>query len=118
MIIQCVGGEISSTVISQMNLYGRVSVCGSISCYNSGPSNLPKATILQPFVLSNQLEIKGFVVLRWVDRWMEGIEKNLAWIREGKLKYRETVTEGFENMFDAFVGVLKGKNIGKAIVKF
>lgn len=54
---------------------------------------------------------------RWQDRYMEGIEQNLQWIREGKLKCRETVTESFENLFKAFVEMLQGKNIGKAIVK-
>ena len=61
--------------------------------------------------------MEGFIVSRWGDRWFEGIEKNMAWIREGKLKYRETVTEGFENMFQAFDGMLRGDNFGKAVVK-
>ncbi|RLU23620.1 hypothetical protein DMN91_003826 [Ooceraea biroi] len=60
---------------------------------------------------------KGFVVSQWMDRWTEGIQQNLQWIREDKLRYRETVTKGFENMFDAFIGMLRGGNIGKAIVQ-
>lgn len=48
---------------------------------------------------------------------MEGIKQNLQWIQEGKLKYKETVTEGFENMTKAFISLLKGENFGKAIVK-
>lgn len=61
--------------------------------------------------------MEGFIVSRWLDRWLEGIQPNIRWIKEGKLKYHETVTEGFENMFDAFVDMLQGKNFGKAIVK-
>lgn len=61
--------------------------------------------------------MEGFLVRRWRDRWSEGIEKNLQWIREGKLQYHETVTKGFENMFEAFVGMLRGNNFGKAIVQ-
>lgn len=98
-----------------MKDFGRVSVCGSISSYNS--QNLPKTNILQPAVVFKQIRIEGFIVSRWGDRWFEGIEKNMAWIREGKLKYRETVTVGFENMFQAFAGMLKGDNFGKAVVK-
>ena len=64
-----------------------------------------------------QLKMEGFIVTRWADRLLEGIEENLQMVRLGKLKYRETVTEGFENMFDAFVGMLNGENTGKAIVK-
>ncbi|KAF2900199.1 hypothetical protein ILUMI_05994 [Ignelater luminosus] len=112
-----VGGEMSSTVLSQMNQYGRVSVCGAISGYNSSLSTLPKATITQGFIVMKQLKIEGFVVLRWADRWMEGIHQNLKWISEGKLKYKETVTEGFDNMFKAFVDMLQGGNTGKAVVK-
>lgn len=112
-----VGGDISSTVMYQMRPYGRVAICGSISSYNFDASSLPKATILQPAILFNQLKVEGFIVSRWKDRSSEGISKNLQWLKEGKLQYRETVTKGFENMFNAFVDMLQGKNIGKAIVQ-
>lgn len=61
--------------------------------------------------------MKGFLVQRWRDRWFEGIKQNLQWLQEGKLVYRETVTDGFENMTKALIGLLKGDNTGKAIVK-
>ncbi|KAJ8925535.1 hypothetical protein NQ315_009374 [Exocentrus adspersus] len=108
-----VGGETSSIVLSHMNLFGRISVCGSISGYNE----LVKATPVQRYVVPKQLRMEGFVINRWMDRWPEAIQQNLKWVNEGKLKYRETVTEGFENMFTAFVEMLKGSNFGKAIVK-
>lgn len=101
----------------QMRLYGRIAVCGSISSYNADASSLPKSTILQPVIVFNQLKIEGFIVRRWTDRWAEGIMYNLQLIREGKLRYRETVTKGFENMFDAFINMMRGENIGKAIVQ-
>lgn len=112
-----VGGDISTAIIYQMRLFGRIAVCGSISTYNADSSSLPKSTVLQPVILFNQLKMEGFIVWRWTNRWNEGIEQNLQWIREGKLRYRETVTKGFENMFDAFIGMLNGKNFGKAIVQ-
>lgn len=100
-----------------MNEFGRVSVCGSISAYNADPNNLPKCTLIQPAVVPRQLKIEGFIVSRWNDRWNEGIVKNLELIRQKKLVYRETVTEGFDKMVDAFVSMLRGGNIGKAVVK-
>ncbi|KAF2900196.1 hypothetical protein ILUMI_05991 [Ignelater luminosus] len=112
-----VGGEISSTVLSQMNLFGRVSVCGSISSYNADYGHLPKATITQGFIVMKQLKIEGIIVTRWDNRQNEAFQQNLQWTNEGKLKYRETITEGFENMFKAFVSMLEGGNIGKAVVK-
>lgn len=112
-----VGGEVSSIIIQHMHKFGRVSVCGSISSYNSDIRNLPKATVIQPSVVFQQLEIKGFVVSNWSNRWMEGIKQNLQWIQEGKVKYKETITDGFENMTKAFISLLNGENVGKAVVK-
>nr|CAI5853593.1 unnamed protein product [Callosobruchus analis] len=110
-----VGGEISSKIMFNMNTFGRISVCGAISGYNQNKP--PKATLVQYPITMNQLKMEGFIVHRWLDRWFEGIEQNRKWIQEGKLKYRETVTHGFENMFRAFADMLKGGNIGKALVK-
>jgi prostaglandin reductase 1 len=112
-----VGGELSSTIISQMNLFGRISVCGAISAYNADPKAYPQVPILQPTFVFNQLLMEGFIVHRWADRWMEGIKQNYQWIKEGKIKYHETVSEGFENMPQTFIDMLNGKNTGKAIVK-
>ncbi|XP_014487691.1 PREDICTED: prostaglandin reductase 1-like, partial [Dinoponera quadriceps] len=112
-----VGGDISNAVLYQMRLFGRVAVCGSISSYDADITSLPQCTILQPALLFNQLKMEGFIVNRWKDRWLEGIQQNLQWIQEGKLTYRETITKGFENMFDAFIGMMRGQNIGKAIVQ-
>ncbi|XP_030760143.1 prostaglandin reductase 1-like [Sitophilus oryzae] len=109
-----VGGEISSTIVNQMSLFGRISVCGAISAYND---KHPKASALQAAMAIKQLKMEGFIVTRWADKWFEGIDQNLQWIQEGKIKYRETVTEGFENMFRAFTDMLKGVNYGKAIVR-
>lgn len=100
-----------------MKQFGRVAVCGSISDYNCDFNFLPKTKTLQPAIVMNQLKVEGFIVSRWGDRWDEGVERNLQWIREGKLRYRETITEGFEHIFDAFVGILRGENLGKAIVQ-
>ncbi|XP_050305338.1 prostaglandin reductase 1-like [Anthonomus grandis grandis] len=110
-----VGGEISSTILGQMNRFGRISVCGAISAYNDNKPT--KASIVQGHMALKELKMEGFIVTRWADRWMEGINQNMQWVQEGKIKYRETITDGFENMFKAFTDMLKGVNYGKAIVR-
>lgn len=65
-----------------------------------------------------QLKTEGFFVSRFWNEWFDGLQQLKAWTQEGKLKYRETITNGFENMSQAFIDMLEGKNFGKAIVKF
>lgn len=110
-----VGGEISSTVIRQMRENGRISVCGAISMYNE--NELPKAAVLQPFFVLKQLSMKGFIVWTYFSRWFEGIGQLKQLIEDGNIKYHETVTNGFEETPQAFIDMLQGKNVGKAIVK-
>lgn len=61
--------------------------------------------------------MKGFVVRSYLNRWMEGIDQNLNWYKDGKVQIRETVTKGFTNMPKAFIGIMSGENMGKAIVE-
>ncbi|XP_053678440.1 prostaglandin reductase 1-like [Anopheles nili] len=109
-----VGGEITEIVREQMNLYGRISVCGTVSSYNGTPSLVSDP---QRDFVSKQVRQEGFVVFRWQHRWMEGIKQLLEWIDQGKLVHRETVYEGFDNAPIAFVSMLRGDNIGKAVLK-
>lgn len=113
-----IGGEISSIIIHQMRLFGRIAVCGStISSYNLPLDEWPKAPVLQPAFIPKQLTMKGFLVFRYWDQWFDGIEQMKKWTEEGKIKYRETITNGFENTPQALIDILQGKNTGKAIVK-
>ena len=109
-----VGGEVSSMIFSRMNDYGRIAVCGAISSYNS---DIPKVPAVQTMFVFKQLKMQGFLVWSWSNRWMEGITELSKWVQEGKIKYNETITEGFENTPQAFIEMLRGKNYGKAIVK-
>ncbi|XP_033122136.1 prostaglandin reductase 1-like isoform X2 [Anneissia japonica] len=113
MYFDNVGGELTSTVMNIMNDFGRIAMCGAISGYNA---KTPTQIIQFPIV-SKQLKIEGFIVRRWADRWPEGIEKFMKYIAEGKMAYKEHVTEGFDNMFKAFYELFTGANFGKAIVK-
>lgn len=110
-----VGGELSAIIINQMNQFGRIACSGAVSEYNlDEPIKLPS---MQVQFIFKQLTMEGFVVYRWAERWMEAINQNLEWIKEGKIKYDETITEGFENMPQAFIDVMRGKNMGKAVLK-
>ncbi|NXX78042.1 PTGR1 reductase, partial [Urocolius indicus] len=110
-----VGGEFTSVAINQMKKYGRIAVCGAISQYNDTVPQ--KGPHLQFPLLFKELRMEGFIVTRWNHRREEGLKALLKWVVEGKVKFHEQVTEGFENMPKAFIGMLKGENLGKAIVK-
>ncbi|XP_049804086.1 prostaglandin reductase 1-like [Schistocerca nitens] len=110
-----VGGEQSGQVIANMRHRGRISVCGCISTYNA--TKVPMAPVLQMHMVGKELKMEGFMVGRWWGRWDEAFTEMAQWIREGKLKYKETVTDGFQNTPQAFIGMLRGENLGKAVVK-
>lgn len=109
-----VGGLLSYTIIDQMKAFGRISICGAISTYNDEQVMVPS---FQTFH-RRQLKMEGFMNYRWINQWMdEGMFEMLKWIQEGKVKYHETITEGFENTAKAFIEMMTGGNIGKALVK-
>jgi NADPH:quinone reductase len=110
-----VGGAITDAVFPLMNVFGRMSICGQISQYNLDKPE-PGPRILS-VVLVRQLKVEGFIVTRFQNKMPEGVAQMAQWMREGKLKHREEVVEGFENNVKAFIGMLKGDNTGKMLVK-
>lgn len=116
-----VGGAFTSEVLPHMALFGRVSICGAISTYNDETKGVGVPTMTSPFseatMLWKQLRVEGFLVSRWQALFNKGVQQLRVWMDEGKLKYKETVTEGFNNMPSAFIGLFHGDNIGKAVVK-
>lgn len=110
-----VGGLLSTTIRNHMKDFGRISVCGSISTYNDKTPTMAPAC--EAAFVFKQLKMEGFLVGRWMSRWMEGLSQMTKWIQEGKIKVRETYTDGFENMPQAFIDMLNGVNTGKAIIK-
>ena len=110
-----VGGAITDAVFPLLNTFARVSVCGQISLYNlEKPEPGPRPL---PYILVKQARVEGFIVTRFANRFREGIKQLASWLREGKLKYREHVIEGFENTPKAFIEMLQGQNTGKMLVK-
>jgi len=113
-----VGGAVFSAVMPLLNPFARIPVCGLVSAYNAtetppGPDRLPG---LMRSVLTNRLHIQGFIVWDFADQAETFRQEVGAWIREGKVRYREDVVEGLENAPDAFIGLLKGRNFGKLVV--
>ena len=108
-----VGGEIFDTILARMKPFGRVAVCGLISGYNGVPVPLNNFRS----VLVNKLRIQGFIISDHLELWPEAHRELAELVLAGKLKYRETVADGLENAPKAFMGMLKGANFGKQIVK-
>ncbi|XP_020495978.1 prostaglandin reductase 1 [Labrus bergylta] len=109
-----VGGASSSVALQQMKNFGRIAVCGSISTYNdTNPQTGPYPHFT---MIVKQLKMEGFMQSRWEHKHPESIKRLMGWLKEGKLQFREHITKGFENMPAAFMGLLQGENIGKAVV--
>ncbi len=110
-----VGGEISDAVIKNINFHARIALCGQIALYNS--PEVPVGPRPQPMLLTRSVLMQGFIVSNYHKRFDEATEKMSLWLKEGKLKYKETIIEGFENLPDSFLGLFSGENVGKMIVK-
>jgi NADPH-dependent curcumin reductase CurA len=110
-----VGGEHLEAAISSLKTVGRAALCGAVSQYNAterepGPRNLGLA-------ISKRLTLRGFIVFDHDDRYGEFIKEVGPWVAEGRILTRETIVDGIENAPAAFLGLLRGDNIGKMLVR-
>jgi NADPH-dependent curcumin reductase CurA len=113
-----VGGAVLEAVFPLLNAFARVPVCGLIAHYNDTEAVVPKwAGSLMRAVLTKRLTIRGFIVSDFAARQADFLRDMSAWVREGKVKYKEFVTEGLESAPEAFMGLLKGANFGKQLVR-
>ena len=110
-----VGGEITDAVFPNLNLGARIAICGQISQYNLTERELGPR-LFQYFIVK-RIRMQGFLVFDFINRYQEGLQQMTKWLHAGKLKYHETIVEGFENAPTAFIDMLKGGNIGKQLVK-
>jgi len=116
MFFDNVGGEWYTTILAKhMKQYGRVSLCGSIENYNDKEPKLYPAVNF--VMIQKELKVQGFIVNSFKKDWPIAFTEMNKYIQEGKIKVQETVYEGFDKMRDAFYGLFKGENTGKAIVK-
>ena len=111
-----VGGEITDAVFRLINPKARISICGQISQYNLEKPEMGPRLILTS-LLVKQARAEGFLVFQFLERYPEGLSQMAQWVKEGKLKYKEDIEEGIENTPRAFMAMLKGRNIGKQLVK-
>jgi NADPH-dependent curcumin reductase len=109
-----VGGDVLKAVLRLINPFARIPLCGIISQYNA--TELPAGPNLAP-VLVNRVTIRGFIVSDHVDRMPQFLADCGRWVREGRLKYREDIVEGLDRAPEAFIGLLRGRNLGKMLVK-
>lgn len=110
-----VGGEISDAVIANINFNARIALCGQIALYNS--TETPVGPRLQPMLLTRSVLMQGFIVGNFQNEFPEGIKHLAQWVKEGKIKFTETIENGFANLPKALLGLFKGDNTGKMIVK-
>src|SRR6201992_2249299 len=113
-----VGGVVFEGVFPQLNNCARVPVCGPIAHYNDRGAKPPKwAAAMMRAVLTKRLTIRGFIVSDFAARHGDFLRDMSQWVREGKVKHKEFVTEGLERAPAAFRGLLKGANFGKQLVR-
>jgi len=115
-----VGGKVLEAVVPLLNNYARVPVCGVISQYNASSSDPGTNWVpsLMRTVLSKRINMRGFIVSDFYSRREEFNKEMVPWVKEGRVKYREHVIEGLENAPRGLIGLLRGENFGKTLVRF
>ena len=115
-----VGGAVFDAVLPLLNVGARVPVCGLIAHYNAtglpgGPDRLP---VLMRTLLTRRIRMQGFIIFDdYGHRYNEFASQMGAWLKEGRIKFREDVVDGLENAPQAFIGLLEGRNFGKLVVR-
>jgi NADPH-dependent curcumin reductase CurA len=108
-----VGGVVFDVTLARMNAFGRIALCGMISGYDGAPIPLQQPQL----ILQSRLTVEGFIVSEHMEVWPEALKELGMLVATGKLKYRETIAQGIDAAPEAFLGLLKGRNFGKQLVK-
>ncbi|SAK94353.1 alcohol dehydrogenase [Caballeronia fortuita] len=108
-----VGGEVLNAVLARMNAFGRIAVCGMISGYDGKPLPMDAPRL----ILTQRLKLQGFIVYEHLDIWPQALKELGERLVTKKLHVRESIAQGLENAPEAFLGLLRGKNFGKQLVK-
>jgi NADPH-dependent curcumin reductase CurA len=111
-----VGGEHLNSALPRMNVRGRIAVCGMISAYNTAGAISEPVTTLSNMIY-NRIRMEGFVVYDFDALKPQFLADMKKWIKEGKIKYRETIVDGIGHAPDALIGLFTGANTGKMLVK-
>ena len=110
-----VGGTITDSVLRNLNFFARVALCGSISQYNATAAEMGPR-LFGTFV-GKRVNMRGFIVTDFAQHYGPAMRQIGEWIRSGKLKYREDIVDGIDKAPRAFIGLLRGENFGKLLVK-
>jgi len=110
-----VGGEHLEAAIGAMNLHGRAAICGMIAQYNA--TEPPAAPHNLALLIGKRLTLRGFLVGDHSQLREQFVQEVAGWLRDGKIRYDETVVDGIENAPEAFLGMLRGQNLGKMLVR-
>lgn len=113
IVFENVGGMVFDAELARMNAFGRIAVCGMIAGYNGQDIGLKNVRS----ILTNRLLVQGFIVSEHMELWPQALKELGQDVATKKIKYRETVALGLENAPKAFIGMLKGENFGKQLVK-
>jgi NADPH-dependent curcumin reductase len=108
-----VGGDVLNAVMARMNAFGRIAVCGMISGYDGKPLPMDAPRL----ILTQRLKLQGFIVSEHPEIWPQALKELGERVATKKLHFRESIAEGLENAPEAFLGLLRGKNFGKQLVK-
>ncbi len=108
-----VGGAVMNAVLPRMNSFGRIALCGLIAGYDASSIPIENPT----WFLISRLTLQGFIVSEHMDVWPQALKELGEHVAAGRIKYRETIAHGIENAPQAFLGMLKGANFGKQLVK-
>lgn len=108
-----VGGMVLDAVMLRMNAFGRMAMCGMIAGYDGQPIPMTYPQL----ILTNRLKVEGFIVAEHMEVWPEALKELGQLVGSGKLRPRESVAQGIEAAPEAFLGMLKGRNFGKQLVK-
>jgi NADPH-dependent curcumin reductase CurA len=108
-----VGGMVLDAVLPLMNAFGRIAMCGMIAGYDGAPLPMTYPAL----ILMNRLRVEGFIVSEHMEVWPEALTELGTLVASGRLRARETVAQGLESAPEAFLGLLKGRNFGKQLVR-
>ena len=108
-----VGGMVLDAVMLRTNAFARIAVCGMIAGYDGAPIAMTNPAL----ILVNRMRVEGFIVSEHMEVWPEALQELGTLVGTGKLRPRETIAQGLEAAPQAFLGLLKGKNFGKQLVK-
>jgi NADPH-dependent curcumin reductase CurA len=110
-----VGGPITDAVFGLLNRYARISICGQISQYSNTKVEMGPRFLFN--LIFSSAKVQGFLASDYISQFGPASAELAGWVKSGQIKYREDIVEGFENLPKAFIGMLKGDNIGKRFVK-